>query len=187
MISNRPIRILAQPLIAASLLAAAAAPAFTHYPSSDGANGGVTVIERTVANTEPSVSLQPTPAAFVRAPSPEAATLNDVRLVVETFVWGLSNGRADIVWKYATEEEQSGLQSEGAVLSAFKEAYPPLAHARDLVYKGTHTEGDVPFVSFYVKDKLGLQWLTTFGLYFDDAGDWRIVSLEITGAPGELI
>ena len=111
----------------------------------------------------------------------------DIRQVAETFVWGLVNDRADLVWQYATEEEQAGLGTEDAVLTAFKGAYPPLAHAQDITFNGIQYEGEVPFVSFYVKDGLGLQWLATFGIEYDDAGDWRVVSLDIKGAPGELI
>ena len=175
--ANRPLRMFAQPVIAAGVLFAATLPAWEADDRTAEQQGGITIIEKA----------EPVKASFARAPVMPQKAEPDVRNVAETFVWGLANDRADVVWQYATEEEQAGLGTEGAVLTAFKEAYPPLAHAQDITFNGIQYEGEVPFVSFYVKDGLGLQWLATFGIEYDDAGDWRVVSLDIKGAPGELI
>jgi hypothetical protein len=127
---------------------------------------------------------RPIPARLMTAPKLDATT--EARQAAATFVWGLSNGHARVVWHFATEEEQDAFGTEEQTYQAFVSAYPPLAYATEMTMEGVTYDGEMPVVALYVTDRLGLRWKASFGLWKDDASDWKVISCDIEPAPGEL-
>jgi len=110
-----------------------------------------------------------------------------IRAAVSMFVWGLSNGEAEVVWNFALEEEQDWLGTEAAALDFFSRIHPALAGAKSLTFETVQVAGDLPVASVFVKDADGEQWRATFEMVKDEAGSWRIMNVQTDPAPGELI
>ena len=131
--------------------------------------------------------MQATPASlFAAAPRIDAGE-DEMRAAAATFVWALSNGSAETIWQFASEEEQESFGTAEIAYVAVAEAFPPLVYAAEITFDGIRNTDGVPTASYYVKDQVGLQWLASFGIVQDDAGDWKIISLMIEPAPGVLI
>lgn len=130
--------------------------------------------------------LKPIPARLAAIPPIDTAIEQEARLAAAQFVWGLSNGYAKVVWQFATEEEQDALATEDELYNVFAQAYPPIAYAKQMTFEAVSPDGELQMVSLYVKDRLNLQWRASFGLWKDDAGDWKVVTLSIEPAPGEF-
>ena len=128
-----------------------------------------------------------TPARLIASPQAPSSLESEARTAAATFVWGLSNGHAEVVWQFATEEEQEAFATEAETYNVFVSAYPPLAYAKEMTFEGVTPDGGLQIVSIYVKDRLDLQWRASFGLWKDDAGDWKVMTLDIEPAPGELV
>ncbi|HEX2256328.1 MAG TPA: hypothetical protein VHG92_06450 [Afifellaceae bacterium] len=112
---------------------------------------------------------------------------DEIRTAVSVFVWGLSNGIANAVWALAPEMEQDRLGTQQAVMDYFAEGNPPVRHAARMVFDSVSWDEGLPVAEVYIIDQLGLQWRASFGLYRNAAGAWKIISTDITPAPGELI
>jgi hypothetical protein len=47
-------------------------------------------------------------------------------------------------------------------------------------------EGDTPFVELALTDQAGNEYAATIGLWLDDAGDWKVVSLEVNAVTDQV-
>ena len=132
----------------------------------------------------PQVSAQPEPAApeTVRlVHSDDAATVEgaEVREAVSNFIRGMAENDAETVWMYASEEEQMAFETEAATLAAYAEEFPALTQAQDVSFQSYREEGETPFVELSLRDADGNAYQATVGLWLDDAGDWKVISLDV--------
>jgi hypothetical protein len=105
-----------------------------------------------------------------------------VEPAVEAFVRGMVTGNAAEVWRFATEEEQDAFQTERAALAAYSDAFPALTRAKEATLVRTWDEGDDTFVAVLLRDRAHHAYQADMGFWLDDAGDWRIVSLDVRDA-----
>ena len=131
------------------------------------------------------VAAQPDIAAVenVRfAGADESASLEsrEIQKELTTFIRGMAEGDAKTVWMYASEEDQMAFETEDAVLEAFADAFPALTEAQAVSFGSFRQEGDTPFAVVSFKDGSGNQYQAEVGLWLDDAGDWKVVSCEVT-------
>lgn len=103
----------------------------------------------------------------------------EVRQALMVFIRSMAKGDAKTVWMYASEEDQAAFESEDAVLTAFKDAFPALTTAKELRFDIVREEGDTPFSSLTFKDEFGHNYQAEIGLWLDDAGDWKVVSCDV--------
>lgn len=103
-----------------------------------------------------------------------------VRGAVETFIRGMKNGDAQTAWMFASEEDQAAFGTEAAVHHAFAETFPALTSVQEVRFDSFSQEGDTPFVQLSLKDTDGTHHQADIGLWLDDAGDWKLISCEVT-------
>ena len=107
---------------------------------------------------------------------------NSVKSAVGTFVAGMAQGDEDVVWAFASEEDQAALGTEVAVYDAYADAFPQLTDVAEVHVGTVREEGDTPFVPVVLQDKAGATWVADFGFWMNDAGDWTLISLDIKPA-----
>ena len=107
---------------------------------------------------------------------------NSVTSAVGIFVAGMAQGDEDVVWAFASEEDQAALGTEVAVYEAYADAFPQLTDVAEVHVGTVREEGDTPFVPVVLQDKAGATWVADFGFWMNDAGDWTLISLDIKPA-----
>lgn len=135
-----------------------------------------------VAATQPSAmpdTTQSEPVRFLDTVQHNPHGLNEA---VKGFVLGMAEGDAAAVWQSATEEEQDAFQTEPAALKAISDDFPALTRTREATLVRRWQEGDDTFVSLLLRDRAAHLYQADMGLWRDDAGDWRIVSLDVRNA-----
>jgi hypothetical protein len=114
--------------------------------------------------------------------SPQAGIDRPVQAAVQKFIGGMRAADADTVWMFASEEDQEAFATEQAVYDAFAETFPAFTRAAEVTFDKIWQEGDTPFVELSLRDVDGGNWQATIGLWLDDAGDWKIISCDLTAA-----
>ena len=137
------------------------------------------------ANSITEVAAQPDAAVvenvrFSGAEEAAALASREIQQELTTFIRGMAEGDAKTVWMYASEEDQMAFETEEAVLAAFADAFPALTEAQSVTFGTFREEGDTPFAVVSFKDGSGNQYQAEVGLWLDDAGDWKVVSCEVT-------
>ncbi|MGQ7791775.1 DUF4864 domain-containing protein [Faunimonas sp. B44] len=112
---------------------------------------------------------------------------DQIRDAVSTFVWALSNGQKEAVWSFASEEEQASFKTVDEAFQAVSGAFPPLAYATRINFERIDVSEEVSTATFYVQDKLGLQWRAAIDLVQDIDGEWKIIACDLQPAPGVSI
>jgi hypothetical protein len=97
-----------------------------------------------------------------------------------SFISSMSKGDAQAIWMFASEEEQEAFETEDAVLAAFAETFPALTQAKAVAVDQVSQEGDTPFVQVSLADAEGNKYQANIGMWLDDAGDWKVVSCDVT-------
>jgi hypothetical protein len=100
----------------------------------------------------------------------------------QRFIGGMATGDEQAVWMFASEEDQAAFATEKAVFDAFAELYPALTSAEQVVVQDVRQEGDTPFVDALLRADDGSRHVAEIGLWLDDAGDWKVVSLDVEAA-----
>ena len=118
------------------------------------------------------------PVAFAQ-PDADASS---VTAAVGKFVEGMASGDEDVVWTFASEEDQAALGTESAVYEAYADAFPQLTDAAEINFGQVRQEGDTPFVPAVFRAEDGEAWVANFGMWKNDAGDWTLISLDIKPA-----
>jgi hypothetical protein len=136
------------------------------------------------ANSIPQVAAQPEPAVlqsvvFTNSTEVETSEAREVRQALANFIRGMAERDAQTVWMYASEEEHMAFQTEAEALAAYVDAFPALTEVQEVSFQSYRNEGDTPFVELAMQDREGNAYRATAGLWLDDAGDWKIVSLDI--------
>ena len=136
------------------------------------------------ANSITEVAAQPDTAALenVRFAGAEQSALEsrEIQQELTAFIRGMAEGDAKTVWMYVSEEDQMAFETEEAVLAAFADAFPALTKAQSVTFGSFREEGDTPFAVVSFRDDSGNQYQAEVGLWLDDAGDWKVVSCEVT-------
>lgn len=120
--------------------------------------------------------------SFSSSAVPATAEAGEVQAALENFIRGMATGDRNIVWAYASEEDQAAFETEAALYTAFAEDFPELTQAKDVRVQSFRNEGDTPFVKVTLRDADGNAYLADMGFWLDDAGDWKVVSLDIAPA-----
>jgi hypothetical protein len=101
------------------------------------------------------------------------------------FVTGMTAGDEKAVWMFASEEDQAAFATEQAVYDAFAELYPALTEVDQIVVDDVRQEGETPFVDAVLRDD-DRRYRAEIGLWLDDAGDWKVISLDVRPV-GDLV
>ena len=112
--------------------------------------------------------------------APVTSTETDVRKAAARFVTAMNTRDAEAVWMFASEEEQDAFGTEPDAYAAFVDAFPALANVKSLRFERFWEEGDTPFVDTVVVDSEKQTYRATMGFWLDDAGDWKLVSCDVT-------
>jgi hypothetical protein len=80
---------------------------------------------------------------------------------------------------FALEEEQAAFGTEAETYKAFVDAFPALTVVERVTYERGWQEGETPFLQLGMEDSSGERYRATIGFWFDDAGDWKVVSCDI--------
>jgi hypothetical protein len=139
----------------------------------------------------PQVAAQPDSAAletvrFVHSVDAATAETAEVREAVSNFIRGMAEGDAETVWMYASEEEQMAFETEAATLAAYAAEFPALTKAQEVSIQSYRDEGDTPFVELSMRDADGNAYQASVGLWLDDAGDWKVVSLDVNAVTDQV-
>ena len=105
-----------------------------------------------------------------------------VTSAVGTFVEGMAQGDEDVIWMFASEEDQVAFGTESAVYDAYADAFPQLTDVASVHVGTVRDEGDTPFVPVVLQNNSGETWVADFGFWLNDAGDWTLISLDIKPA-----
>lgn len=136
------------------------------------------------------VSAQPDVAIIETVRFSDTAIVEDqdveVRMAVETFITAMSSADAAAVWMFASEEDQEAFESEDAVYQAFAETYPVLTQTAEINVDSIRQEGETPFVQLSLTGKDGGSYTASVGFWLDDAGDWKVVSLDVRSASDRI-
>ena len=108
------------------------------------------------------------------------ATRTEVRNAAERFLRAMSAADAESVWMFASEEEHDAFGTEDAAYDAYADAFPALTRTHGVSFEKFWQEGDTPFVQVALSSGSTEQYRATLGLWLDDAGDWKIVSADVT-------
>jgi hypothetical protein len=120
------------------------------------------------------------------APDVAPAEANQVTTAALSFIRGMAAKDADAVWMFASEEDQDAFATEQAVYSAFAETFPVLTQVDEVMVESVRQEGDTPFLELFLTDANGEVYKASLGLWQDDAGDWKVISLAIAPATDRL-
>ena len=83
---------------------------------------------------------------------------------------------------FASEEEQAAFGTEEATYAAYAEDFPALTQASEVTVEKIWDEGETPFVALSMIDASGRAYKASVGLWLDDAGDWKVISLAVRPA-----
>ena len=119
----------------------------------------------------------PSSQAGVTAPQTQA-----VVQAAQRFIGGMATGDEQTVWMFASEEDQAAFATEQSVFDAFAELYPVLTTAEQVVIRDVRQEGETPFVDVALRADNGMRYSADIGLWLDDAGDWKVISLDVKPA-----
>jgi hypothetical protein len=121
----------------------------------------------------------PAPASASRASGDLTTSVADA---VGSFVEGMADRDIDVVWTFASEEDQAAFGTESAIYEAYADAFPQLTDVAEVHVGTVRDEGDTPFVPVVLQDNAGASWVANFGFWKNDAGDWTLISLDIKPA-----
>jgi ketosteroid isomerase-like protein len=116
---------------------------------------------------------------FSTAPYLNSLHHGDVTTAVATFISGMADGDAEAVWMFASEEEQAAFGTEEATYAAYAEDFPALTRASEVTVERIWNEGETPFVALTLMDASGRAYKASVGFWLDDAGDWKVISLDV--------
>lgn len=150
---------------------------------------GAVVIAGSVAvpqmSTQTAATVAPREVALAPQVSPDLREA--VTKAVNTFVDGMAQHKEEVVWMFASEEDQAAFGTEAAVYQAFAEAFPQLTSVSEIRFGPVREEGETPFVPAVVRGEDGAAWVADFGLWKNDAGDWTLISLDIKPASDNAV
>ncbi len=95
------------------------------------------------------------------------------------FVQAMSSGDAEALWMFASEEEQDAFQIKNVAFKAYAEEFPVLTRAKEVTVVRSWRDVDTDFLDLIVRDRNDRTYRTEIGLWYSDAGDWKLVSLDI--------
>ena len=136
------------------------------------------------ASSIPQVAAQtgtsaPQLVSFSSTATPATLEAGEVQVALENFIRGMASGDQNMVWAYASEEDQAAFETEAALYTAFAEDFPELTQATEVRVQSFRNEGDTPFVKLTLRNGDGKAYLADVGFWLDDAGDWKVVSCDI--------
>lgn len=111
----------------------------------------------------------------------------DVRAAAEVFVWALSNGVAEALWRVTGSASQAVLMNPDNAYETLAINHPALATARGIRFQSIGQHNGVPVVELYVTDSSSLTWKASIAVSFDSEGDPQVVGADVEPAPGILI
>jgi hypothetical protein len=148
-----------------------------------GAFGAIALAGYVALQAPAEIRLHQTGLSTISADASSASPLeSSVSSAVDTFVDGMARGDVDVVWTFASEEDQAAFGTESAIYAAYADAFPQLTDVAQVHVGTVRQEGDTPFVPVVLQDTAGKTWVADFGFWKNDAGDWTLISLDIKPA-----
>lgn len=124
--------------------------------------------------------------AFADSEAGLGALDRDVRAASTSFIQGMAAHDPEAVWMFASEEDQAAFGTEQAVYDAFAEVFPALTSVKTVTFERSWQEGDTPFVQASLETEAGVTHRARMGFWLDDAGDWKLVSCDVTEATDRI-
>jgi hypothetical protein len=126
----------------------------------------------------PDISLRADTVRFLDA-APADVNPSGVKPVAKAFVQAMAAGDAEALWMFATEEEHDAFQVKQVAFDAYAEDFPVLTRAKEATVVRVWPEGDADFIAMIVRDRSDRTYWAEMGFWLDDAGDWKVISLDI--------
>lgn len=117
----------------------------------------------------------------------QASELLEMRILVHSYLWAISNKQADLLYLTAAETVISKYATPGALLQRMQKIHRPVVNGSLERFDGVSIKDGVPVQSVYIKDERGLQWLASYFLTKQADGQWKIAGCVIVPAPGQNI
>jgi hypothetical protein len=142
---------------------------------------GAACLSLTVATqpmARPEVTNAPETVRFLDT-TPMDQDARGAKSAAKGFVQAMASGDADALWMFASEEEHDAFQVKNVAFRAYAEAFPTLTRVKEVTVIRAWTEAEAEFLQLIVRDRDDRTYLTEMGLWLSDAGDWKLVSLEV--------
>lgn len=117
----------------------------------------------------------------------QASELLEMRVLVHSYLWAISNKQADLLYLTAAETVISKYATPNAFLQRMQKVHRPVVNGSLVRFDGVSINDGVPVQSVYIKDERGLQWLASYFLTKQADGQWKIAGCLIVLAPGQII
>ncbi|WP_306257107.1 DUF4864 domain-containing protein [Pararhizobium sp. IMCC21322] len=117
----------------------------------------------------------------------QASELLEMRVLVHSYLWAISNKQADLLYLTAAEAVISKYATPNAFLQRMQKVHRPVVNGSLVRFDGVSISDGVPVQSVYIKDERGLQWLASYFLTKQADGQWKIAGCLIVLAPGQNI
>nr|WP_306266923.1 DUF4864 domain-containing protein [Pararhizobium sp. IMCC3301] len=113
--------------------------------------------------------------------------LNEMRVLVQSYLWAISNLQADLVFLTAADSVTNVYSTPEALLRRMAKIHRPVVGGSLVRFDGVSIRDSVPVQSVYIKDELGRQWWASYLLEKQADGMWKISGCVIMPAPGQIV
>ncbi len=113
--------------------------------------------------------------------------LNEMRVLVQSYLWAISNRQADMVFLTAADSVTSVYSTPEALLRRMAKIHRPVVGGSLVRFDGVSIRDSGPVQSVYIKDELGRQWWASYLLEKQADGMWKIAGCVIMPAPGWIV
>lgn len=110
-----------------------------------------------------------------------------IRMVVQSYLWALANQQSKLLFLTAATSVTSSYASPEALLAKMSRVHKPIVAGSLERFDGLQSQGNNRVQGVYIKDEHGRQWLATYLLEKDTAGNWKIAGCVIIPAPGNVV
>lgn len=110
-----------------------------------------------------------------------------IRVVVQSHLWALANQQSKLLFLTASTSLKSTYVTPEALLAKMTQVHKPIVAGSLERFDGLRNQGTNPVQGVYIKDERGRQWLASYLLEKDVAGNWKIAGCIIVPAPGRII
>lgn len=112
---------------------------------------------------------------------------SSIRVVVQSYLWALANQQSKLLYLTASTSVKSTYASPEALLAKMTLIHKPIVAGSLERFDGLRNQGGNRIQGVYIKDEHGRQWLASYLLEKDSAGNWKIAGCVILPAPGRVV
>lgn len=112
---------------------------------------------------------------------------HEMRVLVQSYLWAISNRQADLLFLTAAESVTSIYSTPEALMRRMTQIHRPALRGSLVRFDGVGIQDGLPVQNVYIKDELGRQWWASYLLEKQADGRWKIAGCLIMPAPGQIV